>query len=321
MTELERLERLPCGPLLLALSTLALACGGDTGEAQDHQEPCEEAVHWAALPDVVRETSGVAASRASPGTLWTHNDSGGEAAVFALDSTGVILGRIRIRGARNQDWEDIAVAPCGPGGGNCLFIGDTGDNREVREEIVVYRVREPDPGDSVSAPATALRAVYPDRPRDAEGLFVTSAGIHVVSKGRTSAVDLFRMPHSPDATGETPPVTLRRVQQLAPPPTSVSAQTTAAAASNDGRLVVIRTYAALQFYQAEADTLRPLGPAIDLSSAGQLQGEGVDFLNGDRLVLTGEAGGAWQAGIAAVRCNTELLAAPNVNRDSNNART
>lgn len=293
------------GILLIAgLAGLAAACAPDPAEdgAVHVTGACEAPTPWAELPAEVRETSGVAASSAHTGVFWTHNDSEGDSAVFALDSTGTVLGRVRVRGATNRDWEDIAVAACSPASdGDCLFIGDIGDNRERREGVVIFIVAEPDPlRDSVSVPAVRLEAAYPDGGRDAEGLYVNERGIHLVTKGRTRSVELYRL--RPPFTPGNEPSTLERVQELAPPPTSVSAQVTAAAASPDGRTVVIRTYSGLRFFDAAADTLRPLAQA-DFSGPAQPLGEGVDFMADQRLVLTGEAGGRVPATIAAVRCD------------------
>lgn len=294
-------------PLLVLLAVLPSACEEPPEDVEAASDgPCGDVTRWADLSDEVAETSGVAASRTFPGVFWTHNDSGGDSAVFALDSTGAVLARVRVEGTANRDWEDIAVGPCDPGDdADCLFIGDLGDNSEARERVVVLRVPEPDPStDSVTARTDRIHLAYPDGPRDAEALFVTDRGISIISKGRSSAVELFRMPppYSEGMAGAT--VTLERVQQLAPPPTSVTAQVTAAAALPGDSLVVVRTYGALRFF-LEGDTLRPFGPPADLEGAVQLQGEGVDFISAHRLVLTGEAGGRAAASIAAVRCTPE----------------
>src|SRR5215216_6549416 len=91
----------------------------------------------------VTESSGLAASRLTPGAYWTHNDDG--AFIYAFDNRGDSLGAFRVTDAEARDWEDIAVGP-GPEGGNgnsYLYIGDIGDNNSSRKEIVVYRIPEP----------------------------------------------------------------------------------------------------------------------------------------------------------------------------------
>src|SRR6187431_486358 len=56
----------------------------------------------------IRESSGLAASPCQPNVYWTHNDSGDDAFIFAMDSTGKDLGTFEVTNAHNDDWEDIA---------------------------------------------------------------------------------------------------------------------------------------------------------------------------------------------------------------------
>jgi hypothetical protein len=44
------------------------------------------------------ETSGLAVSHRTPGLFWTHNDSGGEPVLFALNADGSRRGQIRVEG-------------------------------------------------------------------------------------------------------------------------------------------------------------------------------------------------------------------------------
>ena len=92
----------------------------------------------------LREGSGVALSRRTPGLLWSHNDSG-PPMLIALDASGAAKGRVTVAGARVGDWEDVSAGPCPQG--SCLYIADIGDNNGVRRSITVYRVPEPRPGD------------------------------------------------------------------------------------------------------------------------------------------------------------------------------
>lgn len=282
---------------LVLLLVAALGC--EVAEVSTPSDGvCDPPSQQATLPAVLNETSGVAASHARPGVFWTHNDSGGENAVFAVDSLGAVLGTVRLDGAANRDWEDIAVGPCEPGGEDCLWVAEIGDNGERHPHVAVYRVPEPSPDDSVTEPVDIFRFSYPEGPRDAEALFVTDAGVHIVNKGRSHAIELFRLdpPYDPDST-----VTLRLIQRLAPPPTSVSSQVTAAG-SGAGDRVVIRSYSSLRFYEIDADTLVKLREA-DIVSPTQLQGEGVDVLDESRLVLTGEAYRGRPASITLMTCD------------------
>jgi hypothetical protein len=143
----------------------------------------------------VTESSGVVASRANPGIYWTHNDSGDGPILYAFDRDGHSYGRWTVTGARNVDWEDIAIGP-GPASGRWyLYAGDIGDNPRKREEIAVYRVEEPKTGSAAecregckTGPATGFRLRYPDGPHNAETLLVhpITRDIYVISKANSA---------------------------------------------------------------------------------------------------------------------------------------
>ena len=60
------------------------------------------------LPEIP-EASGLAVSRRDPGLLWSHNDSGSAAVLFALDTAGTMRGRVRVP-VKTRDWEDVSAA-------------------------------------------------------------------------------------------------------------------------------------------------------------------------------------------------------------------
>jgi hypothetical protein len=139
--------------------------------------------------DLLREISGIVASRQNPGVLWVHNDSGDTARVFAINKTGDLLGICNIQGATNRDWEDIAIGPGPDPNQQCLYIGDVGDNGAKRREVTVYRVPEPRVGEATFGtmsigPAEAIRLTYPGGPRDAETLLVDpqTRDIYIIAK-------------------------------------------------------------------------------------------------------------------------------------------
>ena len=103
----------------------------------------------------IKESSGLAASRSTPGLYWTHNDSGDGPFIYAFDERGRRRGVWKLRGATARDWEDMATGPGPERNRSYLYIGDIGDNSGSRSEIVVYRVPEPK---ITRADATSSRA-------------------------------------------------------------------------------------------------------------------------------------------------------------------
>jgi hypothetical protein len=140
--------------------------------------------------ELIKEASGIAASRKNPGVLWVHNDSGNSAQIYALDLTGKLLRTCSIDGVRCRDWEDIAIGPGPDKGRDYLYIGDIGDNGARYKSVTIYRVPEPkvDPNstqmDIQIGPAEAIELVYPDGPKDAETLMVdpVNGDIYIISK-------------------------------------------------------------------------------------------------------------------------------------------
>lgn len=282
--------RRPTGVLLLlALAACAPGEAPDSAAAGEPEEKCRVVQRGVPLPLQVDESSGLAASRRTPGVFWTHNDSGGDPTIFAVDSAGRLLGVVRVTGAENRDWEDLAVGPCPAG--SCLYVGDIGDNAARRRDVEVYRVPEPAPGDAATAPAEIFRLRYPGGPRDAESLFVLpDGGLYLVNKGRGEPVELFRAPQ-PLRAGPAQPLT--RVAELsAREPTRLN-MVTGAAATSDGRWVAIRTYTGLHLFRT-SDLLAgrmPESDRVDLASLEEPQGEGVEIREDGTVYLTSESPG------------------------------
>lgn len=277
---------LGCGggaePRLAAAETAAAAT-----RAEAPVETCRVVEAGRPLPEEVRETSGLAQSRRDPGRFWTHNDSGGDPDLFALDADGRVTARVRVTGAVVEDWEDLEAGPCPDGA--CLYVGDIGDNDQARSEVTVYRIPEPAPGESASRPAAVLRARFPDAPQDAEALFLLPSGdLYLVTKGRHGPIALYRYP-APLRPGET--VTLERVKELWPQPKANDDRVTSATATPDGRWVGIRTYRSLFLFPAA----RLVGPgpvepvAADLSPLEEGQGEALVLADDGTAWVTSEA--------------------------------
>ena len=261
----------------------------------------------------VRESSGIAVSRAHRGVLWTHNDSGDDAYVYATDLAGTDRGAVRIRGARAIDWEDIALGPCPTQEGACLYIADTGDNDRTRKSVVIYAVPEPDPpargrGPGRSAAPATLRLRYRGGPDDVEAIYVSprDSALYLVTKGRSGVIRLYRV--SRQVWGGDTVVTASPLQQLPVAPFApVGRLVTGAAIRPDGRLVAIRTYTEIYtFVPGAGGLLTPSGWPVCNVSGLEPQGEAIDFLDDSTFVLTSEAAPTRRGLIHAVRCPSRL---------------
>ncbi|MES2696712.1 MAG: hypothetical protein V4773_24805 [Verrucomicrobiota bacterium] len=134
------------------------------------------------------ETSGLAISRRNPDMLWTHDDSGGAAALYAVGTDGRARGTLQIGGVTNEDWEDIASAELD--GKPWLLIGDIGDNDAKRKSILVHFVPEPAAEELAGAkqiaerPTATFRLTYEDGPRDCESLAIdpTERALYLLTK-------------------------------------------------------------------------------------------------------------------------------------------
>ncbi|MDX1349780.1 MAG: T9SS type A sorting domain-containing protein [Putridiphycobacter sp.] len=84
------------------------------------------------LSSSLSETSGLITLN---GKLITHNDSGGEAALYEIDTiTGNFTRKVIVENANNVDWEDLARD------NQYIFIGDFGNNNGNRTNLKIYRV-------------------------------------------------------------------------------------------------------------------------------------------------------------------------------------
>jgi hypothetical protein len=270
--------------------------------AQNTAARCQPAGTLVPMPGV-SEASGVAVSRQTPGRLWTHNDSGAPALV-SLDSRGAVTGRLRLSGAGVEDWEAIAVGPCG--NRSCVYVGDIGDNEARRSRITIYRLPEPEEAQGSAAVTDIFHATYPDGAHDAEALLIGGDGrLHIVTKGETGPIAIYRFPSrlQPGVTMQ-----LERVGAPASMKPNRASRITDGAVSPDGQWVVLRTLSALSLYRS-SDVLAGQWRAaarVDLTPLGEPQGEGV-ALGADKTVfLVGEGGGKGRPGSFA-RFSCDLI--------------
>ena len=232
------------------------------------------------------EASGLAASRARDGVFFTHGDNGDPAVLIAFDRDGNLLDEHLVADAQNEDWEDLAAAPC-PDEGDCLYVGDIGDNDAQRQNVTVYVVREPEAGDAKVRSIERWVGVFPNGPADAEALMIhpCTGAVYLATKDQDETV-LYRFPPFPEDT-----VSLEQVARLTlDGPTGESRQVTGGDWDADGERVVLRTSDRLFEWTTDPDApdAHWSEPPLVIEGTVELQGEGVAYGLDGGLYTTGE---------------------------------
>jgi len=255
-------------------------------------------------PSDLDALSGLALSRLQPNIVFAHNDHDGPI-VYALDLEGNEHARITLTDAPVNDFEDIAVGPCGAQ--TCVFVADIGDNNAVRTEYAILRFVAPMVPES--AGQTELTAaferfpfVYEDGSHNAEGLMVGPDGaIYVVTKlapgtgGRveaTGASSIYRLPATlaTDTVAEATKVATLSV------PADGDLAASAAAAHPCGLGFLLRTYD--RVYEFVTPDGMPFEAAFAVTPSSvampdEPQSEGIDYgPDGRGFITSGEGSGA-----------------------------
>ena len=277
----------------IAFAITLFAAGPAEAQSSPAKAPaCQISGDLAQVPEL-REGSGIAASR-KPGRFWSHNDSG-EPILVALDSSGKMVGQVRVSGAAVEDWEAIAVGPCPEG--SCIYIGDIGDNDAGRSNITIYRVPEPaDVSGSVQS-SHVIRARYPDGSHDAESLVVTPKGdLLIVTKGDTGPIGLYRLPSASSKSESI--VTMEAVGKPRDPGREGEDRITDAAISPNGEWIALRSNSSILIYRTSSLLAGDWQEASRISLQGlrEPQGEGITFGDETTLFLVGEGGGKSRPG-------------------------
>lgn len=263
------------------------------------------------------EISGLAVTRWSDDRLWAINDSGGEAALYLLDSKGQNLGKVRVEGASNLDWEELATFYYE--GRPHLVIADIGDNanlnpgetRGKRPFVTLYIVEEPRfkgarPAlNERVAVSWTQRFTYEDGARDAESAAVDpdSGKLLLVSK-RTNPPMLYELPLGPEYA-EARQVA-KRVAYVAGLPIPLDKeklpdnrygkfafQNTAMDISSDGRQAAVLTYGATWLFQRHSDETWAQAFARDpmlIATPFMAQAEAIAFTPDGRMLYATSEG-------------------------------
>ena len=267
----------------------------------DTNGPCE-VTNRAMLPDVP-EASGLAVSGRDPTLLWTHNDSGHDAVLFAIDAAGTLRGHVRVP-VQLRDWEALSAARCDSlparkeQTGTCLFLGDIGDNGRARPRVQVLVVPEPDSGDATTRRPDIYAVTYPNGAHNAEAMFITSGRLFIITRDRVGTLYGSAAP-----LGDNRTIRLRRISELG------LEAVTDAETSPDGASVAVRTSHEVLIYRTADLIGGGVNPRMRISIEGvrEPQGEGVALGANGMLYLVSEGSWLSRAGrLTTLRCNVRL---------------
>ncbi len=248
------------------------------------------------------ELSGLGTSRALAGTVWTHNDSGDTARLFAIGTDGATRGVLSISGATATDWEDMAIGPCGSGW--CLYAADIGDNDLVRPRVRVYEIDEPAQiSGAQTANARTFDVAYPDGAHNSEALIVDprDGEAYIITKqtppGPASPSKVFRMPKSAGVA------TAVEVGTLTLPTGNLLVTAADLYADDCGVRLLVRTYSHVFELSGPPDTT--IGDLLQATMtarpvAAEVQGEAIAWLPDGRGYLTVSEGA--NATLSRVSC-------------------
>ncbi len=141
------------------------------------------------LPVQLRESSRLVSIQ--PDIIWSHNDAGNTNQLFRVDTLGNILRTINVENVKNIDWEDLTRDSQGN-----FFINDAGNNDNIRQNLAIHFLPNPELNPSVNQPAQNIHFYLPDqtafppavnnRNFDIEALVWRNDSILLFSKNRSN---------------------------------------------------------------------------------------------------------------------------------------
>ena len=242
----------------------------------------------------IKEASGVVASRANPGVLWVHNDSGDKNRIFAINEKGKNLGEYYLDNCVARDWEDIAVGPGPVDGRSYIYVADIGDNGAKYEIKYVYRFFEPEVSSDEPPKNHNIQSIdiikfrYPDGKRDAEALMIDplTKDCYIISK-RELNIRVYQCRY---------PQPLDRVRTLRCIDTLDLFMIVAADISPSGREIIMKNYHQIHYWKRNSkETIKKTLSRTpqNLPYIKEPQGEAVawDHKGSGYLTISEEVGG------------------------------
>lgn len=239
----------------------------------------------------VCESSGLVRSVHEPDLLWTHNDSGGAAAIVAFDRAGKIHGVVNITSAVNRDWEEMTAFRSG--GEPWLILADCGNNLLQERNVTLYFLREPSPHAREVACDFSVEVQLEGGPRNCEAVAVDERDqkIYFVSKVSSGRCEVFEMPLPKVSARVSQEPTARVAKKIAAP--EITLATGMCISADSDRMVIVNYHDGYEYCRRPGESWQAAlaqSPKKISLSWRMPQREAVCFDRDDRsLLMTSEA--------------------------------
>jgi len=258
--------------LYILLVCFATACSKkETGDKHVfEQTPVEHSVK----PGEVDEASGMADSKTNPGSVWIQEDGGNPTQLSLMSYTGELKKKVILKGIRNRDWEELALAKGPDPSLDYIYLADIGNNNLSVQHFVIYRFPEPKSTDEEVTKIEKIAFTYPDKTHDAEAMFVdnVSKDIFIFSK-EDSCSAVYRIPYPQSTTSFNKAEFIGRLPY---------GNVVGAALSPGNTEVLIKTYSNIYYWKlATSSVISEVMSSnpVNVSYVKEPQGEAIAFRN------------------------------------------
>lgn len=241
------------------------------------------------LPKKLDENSGLITLQENK--VWVIEDSGNKDEIYEVDFEGRLLKELKVKNAKNKDWEDLTYDPEGN-----VYIGDIGNNDNRRKDLAVYKIPNPvkEHGDKIEA--KIIRFKYPEQKEfppkavnfryNAEALFYHNDLLYIITKNKAK-------PFKGDALVYTVPAVpgnyeAQLIGKLNLCKEASTCVVTAAAISPNTKKVVLLGYGKLWVFTDFKTKHFTKGKMRTVELGATTQLESVCFLNDSTLLLSDE---------------------------------
>ena len=242
------------------------------------------------LPGKISESSGLTSF--DQNHVWTIEDSGNKDEIYKIDFNGKVVKELEVKNAKNRDWEDLTSDKKGN-----FYIGDFGNNRNKRKDLVIYKLPNPEKEKGDKIDAEKIRFSYPEQkdfpPKksklyfDAEAFFHWNGFLYIITRNRSTPFDgkafMYKVPdvagtYEAQKVGET-------ILCLEP---QSRCEVTSATISKNGKQVILLTYSALWVFEDFDQEEFWKGTMTKIYLKAHSQQESVTFLNDNTLLISDE---------------------------------